>query len=148
MREIAKEEIPQVIEWLETLGYRVTPPPTPAAVDDVHRLGEAFGRIAQTLDPPDFTKRRRGLLTIPAEDFLPSRPPRMQKDQEFTHPMTGERWRVTDVGIRTFLAVKLSDPKVVADPSWLNGPPYAVVESVWDEADYSVLREVPGIDWT
>jgi len=92
-------------------------------------------------------KARRRALTFPAGSFLPRRPPRVKINQEFTHPTTGERFRVTDVGTRTFLAIKISDPKVVADPSWLNGPPYAVVEHVWDETDYGVLRDVPGFEW-
>lgn len=78
---------------------------------------------------------------------LPHRPPRLQLGQEFVDPTTGERWRVTDLGTRTFLAINLSDPKVIADPSWANGPPYAVVEHVWDETDYGVLEGEPGIEW-
>jgi hypothetical protein len=67
--------------------------------------------------------------------------------QEFTDPATQQRWRVTDVGRRTFLAVCLSDPHVEADPSWLNGPPYAVAEEVWDEDSFGALADVAGIEW-
>ncbi len=45
--------------------------------------------------------------------------------------MTGSgRWRCTDVGKRTIAAIKLDKDH---DPHWYNGPPYAVVESVFDE---------------
>ena len=42
-------------------------------------------------------------------------------------------WRCTDVGTRTIAAVCLADHP--DDPSWYNGPPYAVVEHVFDEDD-------------
>lgn len=58
---------------------------------------------------------------------------------EFT-TATG-RWRVTDVGTRVVVAIKVSS---VSDPSWLDGPPYAVVETVFDEHDQSVMRRVTG----
>jgi len=45
----------------------------------------------------------------------------------------GKRWRCTDVGSRVITAVCLDDHP--GDPSWFNGPPYAVVESVFDEYD-------------
>lgn len=41
-------------------------------------------------------------------------------------------WRCTDIGTRTIIAIKISDRD---DPSWFNGPPYAVVEMVFDEND-------------
>lgn len=41
-------------------------------------------------------------------------------------------WRCTDIGTRTIIAIKVSDRD---DPSWFNGPPYAVVEVVFDEND-------------
>jgi hypothetical protein len=45
--------------------------------------------------------------------------------------MTGAgRWRCTDIGSRTIVAIRLD---LDHDPSWYNGPPYAVVESVFDE---------------
>jgi len=40
------------------------------------------------------------------------------------------RWRCTDIGARTIIAIKLD---LDHDPRWYNGPPYAVVESVFDE---------------
>lgn len=64
----------------------------------------------------------------------------------------GKRWRCTDVGSRVVVAISLEVHKVVRveidpkdpssrleqrylsdDPTWLNGPPYAVVEHVFDE---------------
>lgn len=44
-------------------------------------------------------------------------------------------WRVTDVGSRTISAVRLDRNR---DPSWYNGPPYAVLEHVIDENDLQV----------
>jgi hypothetical protein len=45
--------------------------------------------------------------------------------------LTGSgRWRCTDVGKRTVAAIRLNHDD---DPSGYNGPPYAVVEHVFDE---------------
>ena len=53
--------------------------------------------------------------------------------------MSGNKWRVTDIGTRTIIAIKLDDVNSRIDrgddPSWYNGPPYAVVEHVIDECD-------------
>lgn len=65
------------------------------------------------------------------------------------------RWRCTDLGTRVIVAISLEARQVVTsvvdpsqgqarietrsiseDPSWLNGPPYAVEECVFDE--YSI----------
>ena len=43
-----------------------------------------------------------------------------------------QRWRCTDVGTRTVVAIRLDHED---DPSWYRGPPYAVAESVLDEYD-------------
>jgi hypothetical protein len=75
-----------------------------------------------------------------------ARRPRIKIGQEFTNPTTHQRWRETDVGTRTFLAVCISDPRVEADPSWLNGSPYAVAEEVWDEDSFGVLEDVAGLE--
>jgi hypothetical protein len=40
------------------------------------------------------------------------------------------RWRCTDVGTRTITAIKLD---LDHDPFWCSGPPYPVVEHVFDE---------------
>jgi hypothetical protein len=66
----------------------------------------------------------------------------------------GQWWRCTDVGSRVVVAISLDPHEVVKntlalagehsgqltkfvadDPSWLVGPPYAVVERVFDEGD-------------
>jgi hypothetical protein len=45
--------------------------------------------------------------------------------------LTGSgRWRCTEVGKRTIAAIRLNHDD---DPSWYNGPPYAVVEHTFDE---------------
>lgn len=62
---------------------------------------------------------------------------------EFT-TVTG-RWRCTDVGTRVITAIHLDNPVVGAaalvNPgsldSWFNGPPYAVMEVVFDENDFA-----------
>jgi hypothetical protein len=41
------------------------------------------------------------------------------------------KWRCTDIGTRVIVAIKLDRD----DPSWYAGPPYAVVEDVFDEFD-------------
>lgn len=41
------------------------------------------------------------------------------------------RWRCTDVGKRTVVAIRLD----AEDSSWYAGPPYAVPECVFDEDD-------------
>lgn len=61
---------------------------------------------------------------------------RLKIGDEFRTP-TGA-WRVTDIGTRTVIAINISDHQ--DDPSWFNGPPYAVVEHVFDEND------LPGIE--
>jgi hypothetical protein len=64
----------------------------------------------------------------------------------------GKRWRCTDVGSRVITAISLEPHEVVEliseesasgaveerryvtdDPSWHNGPPYPMVEHVFDE---------------
>jgi hypothetical protein len=64
------------------------------------------------------------------------------------------QWRCTDVGTRTIIAIKVSEFDVVKqaddgqitsqivsdDPSWFNGPPYAVAEHVFDEHSFVACR--------
>ena len=73
-----------------------------------------------------------------------------------------KRWRCTDIGTRVIVAIslepheiahvktapmdrtrKIEVREVTSDPSWLNGPPYAVVESVFDEDDIEGCSLVP-----
>lgn len=44
---------------------------------------------------------------------------------------TGE-WICTDIGTRVIVAIKANWD----DPSWHNGPPYALAETVFDEYDF------------
>ena len=50
------------------------------------------------------------------------------------------RWRCTDVGKRTIAAIRLNHDD---DPSWYNGPPYAVTETVFDEYDFEGCEPAP-----
>ena len=50
------------------------------------------------------------------------------------------RWRCTDVGKRTITAIKLDHDD---DPTWYNGPPYAVEEHVFDECALEGLSPAP-----
>ena len=43
-----------------------------------------------------------------------------------------QAWRCTDIGTRVITAIRLDHED---DPSWYNGPPYAVLEVVFDEYD-------------
>ena len=52
------------------------------------------------------------------------------------------RWRCTDLGTRTVIAIKLDRPD---DPSWYDGPPYAVAEHVFDEDEVEACW-LPGDD--
>lgn len=50
-----------------------------------------------------------------------------------------KRWRCTDIGTRTVIAIVLDHPD---DPSWYNGPPYAVAEMVFDEEDQQACEPI------
>jgi hypothetical protein len=50
------------------------------------------------------------------------------------------RWRCTDIGARTVIAIR-TDFTPTPDPSWLNGPPYAVAERVFDEHDLPACKQ-------
>lgn len=62
----------------------------------------------------------------------------------------GHEFRCTDVGTRVVVAIQLGPLEVTSvdgdqtttsvtdDPSWFNGPPYAVAELVFDEYDFEV----------
>jgi len=61
----------------------------------------------------------------------------------------GRLWRCTDIGTRTIVAIRIDRVEVGGSPAlggplsgaeaeaegWFRGPPYAVVESVFDEND-------------
>ena len=44
-------------------------------------------------------------------------------------------WRCTDIGTRTIAAIQLNGI-AATDPTWLDGPPYALSEDVFDEHDF------------
>ena len=52
--------------------------------------------------------------------------------------MSDKRWRCTDIGTRVIVAICISQHE--DDPSWFNGPPYAVAETVIDENDIPVCE--------
>lgn len=74
----------------------------------------------------------------------------------------GRCWRCTDVGGRVIAAICLEPHEIVTmdtseglrketksatdDPSWFNGPPYAVVEVVFDEYDFGGCSTTPDED--
>ena len=72
----------------------------------------------------------------------------------------GKRWRCTDVGSRVVVAVCLephevvsitdTDPSAMRDyrhvtdePSWFDGPPFAVIEEVFDEHSIQACSLAP-----
>lgn len=67
----------------------------------------------------------------------------------------GKRWRCTDIGTRVIVAISLEPHEVVEiagredrryetnDSSWHNGPPYPIVEHVFDEDDIEDCSIVP-----
>jgi hypothetical protein len=71
-----------------------------------------------------------------------NRPPMKHRDfligREFLTP--AGRWRCTDVGARVITAIKLD---MDHDPSWYNGLPYVVAESVFDEYDFEGCEVAP-----
>ena len=64
-------------------------------------------------------------------------------------PLGARLWRCTDIGTRTIVAIRIDRVEVGGSPprrrtlsgaeaeaeGWFRGPPYAVVESVFDEND-------------
>lgn len=96
----------------------------------------------------EFRRSRAPVQALTQRYEPPKRRPLMRIGQEFVHPSTGARWRVTDVGSRTFAAISMTGVDGdLREPSWLSGPPYALEEVVWDETDYSLLQEIDGIEW-
>jgi hypothetical protein len=71
-----------------------------------------------------------------------------------------KRWRVTDIGRRVIVAIRIDQVEVVhgrdigfghlkdilsyeqaEKDGWFNGPPYAVAETVFDEDDFAGCEE-------
>ncbi|NIF51268.1 hypothetical protein [Burkholderia sp. Ax-1724] len=59
-------------------------------------------------------------------------------DLEFLGP-AGFRWRCSDVGTRTIVAVRLEHD----DPNWYRGPPYVATEEVFDEREMERCHLTP-----
>jgi hypothetical protein len=76
----------------------------------------------------------------------------------------GKRWRCTDIGSRVIVAICLEPHEIVMslpgerpgdprcetrsisdDTKWLNGPPYAVAELVFDEYDMQGCSETEDV---
>lgn len=47
------------------------------------------------------------------------------------------KWRVTDIGARTIIAIRLTQNWEPIAEGWLKGPPYAVAEHVFSENDFA-----------
>ena len=45
----------------------------------------------------------------------------------------GKRWKVTDIGTRTVIAIPIKE-------GWMEGPPYTQAEIVFDEEDLTVCE--------
>lgn len=56
--------------------------------------------------------------------------------------VSDNEYMVTDIGKRTLIAVEITD-EVRNEPSWLNGPPYAVPECVFDAYDFPAIEPLP-----
>jgi len=69
--------------------------------------------------------------------------------------MNDEVWRVTDIGIRTVIVIRLGNITIGGFPKtrtmnrieaesegWFNGPPYAVQELVFDEDDLPACEPI------
>jgi hypothetical protein len=71
-----------------------------------------------------------------------NRPPMRQSDFRIgCEFLSGSgRWRCTDVGKRTIAAIRLDHDD---DPSWYNGPPYALAECIFDEYDIEGCEPAP-----
>ena len=69
-----------------------------------------------------------------ADNHEPMRHEDFAIGQEF-ETATGT-WRCTDVGTRVIVAIKVSDNE---DLSWFNGPPYAVLEVVFDQSEPYII---------
>jgi hypothetical protein len=99
-------------------------------------IGQA---LAGEREMPTKTRRKRKSI---AQTWTGNRQPMKHSDfrigGEF---LSGSgRWRCTDVGKRTIAAIRLNHDD---DPAWYNGPPYAIVEYVFDEYDIEACERAP-----
>lgn len=47
------------------------------------------------------------------------------------------KWRVTDIGSRVIIAIRVTQNWEPIAEGWLKGPPYTVAEHVFDEKDFA-----------
>jgi hypothetical protein len=82
---------------------------------------------------------------------------------EFSTVIGGiQRWRCTDIGTRTILAIRIDHVNITTHRGgkynsqdlnqdeaqmrgWFNGPPYAIAEVVFDEEDQPACHAVRGV---
>src|SRR5580704_9995610 len=95
--------------------------------------------LAGEREMPTKTRRKRKSI---AQPWTGNRAPMKHSDFRIgCEFLSGSgRWRCTDVGKRTIAAIRLNHDD---DPSWYNGPPYAIVESVFDEFDMQGCEPAP-----
>jgi|HubBroStandDraft_2_1064218.scaffolds.fasta_scaffold70350_3 hypothetical protein len=83
-------------------------------------------------------QKRKSVVQIWSGNLPPMKRKDFQIGCEFL--TAAGRWRCTDVGKRTIAAIRLNHDD---DPSWYNGPPYAVMETVFDEYDFEGCEPAP-----
>ena len=83
-------------------------------------------------------QKRKSVVQIWSGNLPPMKRADFQIGCEFL--TAAGRWRCTDVGKRTIAAIRLNHDD---DPSWYNGPPYAVTETVFDEYDFESCEPAP-----
>ena len=76
--------------------------------------------------------------TVPLEHLHPMQHSDFNIGLDF-YTSTG-KWRCTDIGSRTIICIKLEFEQ---EPSWYNGPPYAVIEHAFNEYDFGGCS----LDW-
>ena len=116
---------------------------------------------------------RRGNIAVRRADVQrpPARRPRLRYRPRLPCQRPLHLWRCTDIGSRVVVAIRLDRAETVSvvvrggkpgpetrsvidsrdDPSWFNGPPYAIAETVFDEYDFPACRPVAEedvMDWT
>jgi hypothetical protein len=95
--------------------------------------------LAREREMPTKTRRKRESI---AQTWTGNRRPMKHSDFRIgCEFLTGSgRWRCTDVGKRTIAAIRLNHDD---DPAWYNGPPYAIVEYVFDELGIEGCERAP-----
>lgn len=115
---------------------------------------DAILALSEALSDPDVRVRRNTALALAVLGGLASIMNLAQFHIGLEFWCDGKRWRCTDVGSRVVVAISLEPHEVVSlitdpqdrshrterrhvtdDPSRLSGPPYGVVEHVFDEND-------------